>query len=98
MGERERLKIEDVVLGEQFRDQITGFKGIATSKHSYINGCHQVGLSRQLASEGDDPKVLSFDVERLERIGDGVAADFRPESLSSPGGPGDHLAAAGPSH
>lgn len=91
---RQRLKIEDINLGEEFKDIITGFEGIATSTHYYINGCHQVGLSRQ---RGDEPKVMSFDVERIERIGEGVAADFRPEDLSEPGGPGDHAAARGPS-
>jgi hypothetical protein len=95
---QQRLKIEDLVLGEEFQDTITSFKGFATSKHSYINGCHQIGLTRKIGKPGEDIKVLSFDIERLKRIGKGVSEDFKPADLSSPGGPGDHLAAAGPSH
>lgn len=97
MPKRTRLKITDIVLGEEYQDTITGFKGFATSTHSYINGCHQVGLSAKGKTAGDEPKVYSFDVERIKRVGKGVAADFKPEDLSSPGGPGDHSAARSPS-
>lgn len=89
------MKIEDIVFGEEYKDKITGFKGFVTSKHSYINGCHQVGLSSKVKGD-EEPKVLSFDIERIKRTGKGVAADFTPDKLTEPGGPGDHSAARSP--
>lgn len=89
------MKISDIVLGEEYKDKITGFQGIVTSKHSYINGCHQVGLSAK-CGKGEQPKVYSFDVERIKRVGKGKAAEFTPDKLSEPGGPGNHAAARSP--
>lgn len=66
-----------VKLGKKYRDAITGFEGIATSRHEYMYGCVRITLEGGM----DDPKELTFDEQRLEG-GDGR----KPEPTATSGG------------
>lgn len=52
-----------VKLGEQYRDEITGFEGTATARSEFLNGCVRVCLEG-----GDDGKPAEywFDEQRLD--------------------------------
>lgn len=88
--------LDDIVFGDEYKDSVTGFKGFVTSKHAYINGCNQVGLSPRVGKDNESKDALSFDVERIKRVGKGVSEDFKPETIEESGGPGDHRSARGP--
>jgi len=78
-------------LGEQLKDIVTGFEGIAVARIEYLNGCVQYGIKPKLGEEskkkGDFPESQYIDVEQLERIGDGIKAE-----RNTVGGPGDENA------
>jgi hypothetical protein len=54
-----------IVLGERYRDSITGFTGVAVARHEYIHGCTRVSLH---AMEGGDIKEFSFDAPALVAV------------------------------
>lgn len=63
-------------LGEQVRDKVSGLVGIALDKATYMNGC----VSFAVMPERRDSDLLNtnpdknwISVERLERVGDGLA-------------------------
>ena len=53
----------EIQLGDEYRDTITGFVGIAIGRHEYIHGCTRITL--QKAKDGDI-KEYSFDAPALE--------------------------------
>lgn len=62
-------------LGREMTDKITGFTGIATSKHFYLTGCAQYGLQPKMREDGTVPDKQYFDEGRLKVIGVGVSGD-----------------------
>lgn len=68
----ERDKLE---LGKRYRDIASGFEGIASSKHEYLNGCLRVALQGP-SVEGKIPDApwnglgdwRLFDVEQVELV------------------------------
>jgi hypothetical protein len=59
-----------IKLGQEVRDVVTGFEGIATSKVEYINGCVQFGVQPK-AADGKFPESVYLDHQRLQVMGDG---------------------------
>ena len=65
------------MLGKKVKDKVTGFIGIATSKHIYLTGCTQFGLQPEVNEKGKVPDAGFFDEGRLVVLGDG----FNPEDV-----------------
>jgi hypothetical protein len=63
------------MLGKKVKDKITGFEGIATSKHIYLTGCSQYGIQQPLDKDGKVPDKKYFDEGRLEVTGEGIKAE-----------------------
>ena len=61
------------------QDKITGFRGIATSKHIYLTGCSQYGLQPPMNTDGKVPDKVYFDEGRLEVVGEG----FKKEDVAA---------------
>ena len=61
-----------VKLGKEVKDQITGCEGIVTSKHIYLTGCTQFGIQPAMGDDKKIPKKEYFDEGRLVVIGKGV--------------------------
>lgn len=53
-----------VVLGNRYRDSITGFEGVAVARTEYLYGCARVGLQGP-ASGGKVPDSQWFDELQL---------------------------------
>ena len=64
--------IKDEILGKEVSDKITGFNGIATSKHIYLTGCTQYGVQPKVDKDNNIPDKRYFDDGRLAIIGEGV--------------------------
>jgi hypothetical protein len=60
-----------IQLGQQCRDRVTGYEGIAVGKAVYLTGCTQFGIVAQ-AGKGKVPPAEWFDEGRLEVIGKGI--------------------------
>jgi hypothetical protein len=65
------MTLKDVTLGATYRDRISGFTGVATSKTLWLNACLRVGLQGKVNKDGES-KSFSYDVEDLEYVNNGV--------------------------
>ncbi len=76
-----------VKLGEEYKDIITGAKGIATLKCTFLNGCVYYTVSTK---DAKDPKDMFVEYRRLVRVGPGVIKQITEQVKASPkktGGP-----------
>jgi hypothetical protein len=76
----------DKILGKEVKDKITGYKGIATCRCSFLQGCDRIEVAAPMDKDGKLPDMVTFDEPQLEVIGPGI----RPETVKkarSPGGP-----------
>ncbi|MBN9007279.1 MAG: hypothetical protein J0H40_17915 [Rhizobiales bacterium] len=70
-------------LGDKLKDTITGFTGIATSKHEYLNGCVRWSIQPDKCDkDGKPPEPQTFDMEQLVLV---KAA--KPRTVQPSGGP-----------
>jgi len=60
------------MLGKEVKCRITGFKGIATAKITFINGCVQYCVKPQKCNGEKMPDGEYIDVEQLKIVGKGV--------------------------
>lgn len=63
------------LMGKTVKDKITGFQGIATSRHEYLTGCTQYGVQPPVDKDGKIPEREFFDEGRLSLIGDGFNSE-----------------------
>ena len=54
----------EIVLGERYRESVTGFEGTATAIVFFLNGCERVTLERWFEDKGE-LRELTFDAPRL---------------------------------
>lgn len=52
--------------GKKATDKVTGFTGTVTSKHIYMYGCTQYGLTPKVDKDGKTQDTKFFDEGRLE--------------------------------
>lgn len=57
--------MSNLVLGEKYRDAVTGFAGTATSYAVHLNGCVRVILEGEVKKDSTSLEEYAFDVERL---------------------------------
>jgi len=57
-----------VGLGDKVRDTVSGFKGIITGKHDYLQGCSRMTVQPEVDKDGKLPEAQSFDEPQLELI------------------------------
>lgn len=55
-------------LGDTVKDKITGFKGVAISRHEYLNGCIRFCVQPPVDKNGKVPEEESFDEEQLQVV------------------------------
>lgn len=61
-----------IELGREVKDRVTGFKGIAISSTTYLQGCNRILVQPKLSKDGTIPEPQTFDEPDLEVVGDGV--------------------------
>ncbi len=55
-----------VNLGDEVKDKVTGFKGIAVARHQYLQGCARISVQpTKLDKEGKKLGVETFDAPQL---------------------------------
>lgn len=57
--------LDDIVLGHYYRDAVSGWVGVATSRYEYLNGCVRVCLD---AMKDGKPEGQVFDWQQLQRL------------------------------
>jgi hypothetical protein len=71
----------DIVLGEKYRDEQTGYEGVATSIHFYQHACERVAIESYDERQKQVREIV-FDAPRLTHIATGKVA-----KVTKTGGP-----------
>jgi hypothetical protein len=71
-------KGRDFTLGAKLRDAVTGFEGVAVSRHEYLNGCVRFTLQGPLDKDGKVPDPVAFDTEQLEEVEPAPLRETKP--------------------
>ncbi len=67
----------NIVLGNRYRDKVSGWEGIATARYEYMNGCVRYCLDAK--DKDGAPTGHVFDVQQIEEVvGAVVAPDPKP--------------------
>lgn len=72
-----------VKLGDKVKDSVTGFIGIVTTVHSYLNGCNRMSVQPSIKPDGTIPDFETFDEPQLTVVQDEVVKEGSKET----GGP-----------
>lgn len=59
---------KEVNLGDEVKDTVTGFQGIASSRTIYLNGCERIGIQPPMDKEGKIPEAYHFDIDQIQVI------------------------------
>lgn len=80
--------MKEILLGQEVKDQVTGFKGIVVSATIFLQGCRRIQVQPKVNKEGTIPESASFDEPDLEVTGNGVwVPPPEPTKEPPPGGP-----------
>ncbi len=74
-----------IKLGDEVRDKISGFQGIAVARHTYIEGCNRISIQPPIDKEGKLPESIAFDEPCLEIIT--IQKISKRQESSATGGP-----------
>jgi hypothetical protein len=55
-----------VNLGDKVKDTVSGFIGIAVSRHIYLNGCNRITVQPSSVRNGKLPESQTFDEPQLK--------------------------------
>jgi len=73
-----------VILGKKYKDNISGFSGIATGRTEYLYGCVRVLIeSDKLSKDGEPYSEFWFDEQRLTF----VKSKTKAKTAGNSGGP-----------
>jgi hypothetical protein len=65
------VRDESIKLGDQARDQISGFSGVVVAITEWLNGCRRITIQPKALFEGKPIDNNTFDAEQVEKIEDG---------------------------
>lgn len=57
-----------IQLGDEVKDTISGFSGIAVCRHTYLQGCDRISVQPKINKDGELKDSLAFDEPQLEVI------------------------------
>lgn len=78
-----------IKLGQEVKDRVTGFRGIAVGRTTYLQGCNRILVQPKVDKEGKMLEGSAFDEPDIVVIGDGLLP--KPEKFKEPpGGPRPH--------
>ena len=63
-----KQKVTKIVLGKTYKDNITGFVGVATAVAKYLTGCTQATLEGEFSKDKNEIPSWWFDISRLELV------------------------------
>ena len=63
---------EEIMLGDEIQDRVTGIKGIATAKIIFLNGCVQYSIKPRADKDGKEITATFVDSQQIKRLGEGL--------------------------
>jgi len=79
--------MDRIKLGQEVKDIITGYRGIAISQTHFLQGCSRIEVQAPVGEDGKIPDVGCFDEPQLVVIGDGVLKSPNSRDNNDNGGP-----------
>jgi hypothetical protein len=76
-----------IKFGSIVKDPITGFQGIAVSRHEYLTGCTRIGVQSQKLHDGKPINPETFDEPQLQVLGELDLANPESAKDNLNGGP-----------
>jgi len=76
-----------IKLGDEVRDKVSGFQGIAVCKHIYLGGCDRISIQPPVDKEGKLPEAATFDEYQLEVVEKEKYKKEEKKKKPPPGGP-----------
>lgn len=61
-----------IFLGDEVKDLVSGFTGIAMTRHEYLNGCNRFTVQPKMDESHELPKAETFDEPQLELVAEGA--------------------------
>ena len=81
----------NIKLGNEYKDHVTGFKGIATAYIFYITGCRHVELTPKGLDKDGRPKASQwFDESRVDPASEIMKGNLAGYLFGAPGGSHPH--------
>lgn len=88
--------MQTIVLGQTYRDRVSGWTGVAVARHEYLNGCVRYELAAS-DKDGkpesfvfDEQQIVSIDAPDGRRLVPGDPESSAPHWPVRPGGPRDN--------
>lgn len=81
------MPAKKIHLGQEVKDKVTGFQGIAVCRITYLTGCDRIGVQPPKREDNSLSDECSFDEPMLDVVGDGI---YVPPKRPT-GGPHHHL-------
>jgi len=83
--------MDEIKLGLEVKDKISGFTGIAEARVIYLNGCVQYQVTPPVDKDGNRRKCSWIDESSLEITGNGINdKSEKPEDSGTGGGLRSH--------
>lgn len=70
-----------VKLGQEVKDRVTGFKGIAVVMMEFLNGCRRVEVQPKIGKDGSIPDGRTFDEPDLEFVSRGILPEEKKQPV-----------------
>ncbi len=55
-------------LGDEVKDKVTGFKGVAYARSTYLTGCDHIMVQPKIKKDGTMPEAKWFDEPMIEVV------------------------------
>lgn len=81
-----------IKIGAVYRDRVSGFEGVCTSRIDFLGGCTRLHLTGKVDKDNKSPEPMNIPVERAELVDVKPAAEAAKRKTPT-GGPGKHEAA-----
>lgn len=72
----------EIKLGSEVKDVVTGCKGIAVGRTTWLNGCVRVGIQQPMKKDGTVPETQWMDEEQLAPLK--VKVKIKPKRVGGP--------------
>lgn len=73
-----------ITLGDEVKDKVTGFEGIAIARTEFLNGCARVGVQSQKLKDGVPTEMQTFDEPQLILV-QAAKIQLGPRDTGGPG-------------
>ncbi|RJQ58023.1 MAG: hypothetical protein C4530_11460 [Desulfobacteraceae bacterium] len=84
-----------IQLGDEVKDRVTGYKGIAVAHTRYLQGCDRFSVQASVDKDGKVPDWQSFDAPQLDVVKSGKVKSQFDEAVDGspkkPGGPAKYI-------